>query len=140
MNHIDFNYWRRRHEEDYPEDVRGKYPIFIDAYGKEQKEKSPYFETMSEVLRERGYFLKAEFVSICLWKTIRQQNAYEKNSEGKIKTCTQKAINASTDQDKINYRSFIEEIREIAKKNNQTPRQVEMALWKFDKEKGTKKE
>ncbi len=35
------------------------------------------------------------------------------------------------------YRSFIEEIRGIAKENNKTPRQVEMALWKFDKEKGT---
>jgi len=202
MNHIDFNYWRRRYEEDYPKDVSDRYPIFKDAYDKEQREKSPYFETMSKVLRGRGYFLKLEFVSICLWKTTRQKKAYEENSEEEIKTYTQKAINASTDRDKIEslinlngvgipvasailtvidparycvidfrawrtlkwlqginfsfyenyskflddyrnygtlriYHSFIEEIREIAKKNNQTPRQVEMALWKFDKEKGT---
>lgn len=202
MNHIDFNYWRRRYEEDYPKDVSDRYPIFKDAYDKEQREKSPYFETMSEVLRRRGYLLKDEFKSICLWKTTRQKKAYEEDSEEEIKTYTQKAINASTDKDKVEslinlngvgipvasailtvidpakycvidfrawralkwlqginfssyenyskflddyrnygtlriYRSFIEEIRGIAKKNNQTPRQVEMALWKFDKEKGT---
>jgi hypothetical protein len=33
MNYIDFKYWTRRYEEDYPEDVRGKYPIFKDACG-----------------------------------------------------------------------------------------------------------
>ncbi|HDN73942.1 MAG TPA: hypothetical protein ENG16_02825 [Archaeoglobus sp.] len=86
MNHIDFNYWRRRYEEDYPKDVSDRYPIFKDAYDKEQREKSPYFETMSKVLRGRGYFLKLEFVSICLWKTTRQKKAYEENSEEEIKT------------------------------------------------------
>jgi len=38
------------------------------------------------------------------------------------------------------YLSYLQQLRSIAEKHDRTARQLEMALWKFDKMKGLKEE
>ena len=34
LSNIDFDYWARKYEEDYADDIKGYYPKFIDESGK----------------------------------------------------------------------------------------------------------
>ena len=205
---IDLRYWMKKYEEDYPMETAGNYPIFVDEKGVGHEEKSPYFESMSAMLRKRGYLLKKEFVSIGKWKTVRQRRRYENNCDEEVERITKKALIAPR-KDKvkilaqlegvgipvasailtvvypkeycvIDYRTwrvllwldmltkkpsfqfglykeysefldkygqygtintylyFLEQLKKIGEKRNMTPRQVEMAFWKFDELKGVK--
>ena len=205
---IDLRYWSKKYEDDYPRETVGNYPIFVDEKGVKHEEKSPYFETMSRVLQQRGYLLKLEFVSIGKWKTRRQTPRYEKNEAEGVKNATMKAMKASQNKKlqilrKLNgvevpvasailtviypekycvidyrtwralhwlrilatkgqftldsyreyadfldtckrygkiasYHGFLNTLRAIGAERDMTPRQVEMALWKFDQKKGEK--
>ncbi len=86
---MDFESWAKKYEDEYRNEEN---PIKEDL-----KEKSPYFESISEVLQKRGYLLKDEFVSICKWKTERQTNNYQKNSKEDIEKITKEAISKHQD-------------------------------------------
>jgi len=203
---FDFLYWMKKYAEDYPRDVDGKFPIYIDEQGHEHEERSPYFETISKVFQRRGHLLRQEFVSIGIWKTERQTKRYKNNSEEDVESITKKAM-AASDRDKVSilldlegvgvpvassvltmtnpkeyciidyrtqrallwlkkvagncciafvsygeysdfldscdaygtvraYYDFRDDVKKIGMKKQMTPRQVEMALWKFDEMKG----
>ena len=204
---IDFRFWMNQYAKDYPRDAEGKYPIFVDEKGVEHEEKSPYFETISKVLRKRGYLLKKEFVSIGNWKAERQKSRYESNTDEDVRNITKEMFEAA-DRDKVKildhfegvgipvasailtivypkeyciidyrtwrtllwlralaaktfftsfreysdfldtydayartckrYYTFRDTLKTIGEKRGMTPRQVEMAVWKFDKMKGEK--
>ena len=206
MEKFDFLYWMKKSAVDYPTDVDGKFPIYIDEQGHEHEEISPYFETISKVFQRRGHLLKQEFVSIGVWKTERQTKRYRNNSQEDVTSITRKAI-AASDKDKVRillglegvgvpvassvltmtnpreyciidyraqrallwlkkvagncritfvsyreysdfldscgaygtvraYYDFRDDVKKIGMKKHMTPRQVEMALWKFDEMKG----
>jgi len=209
---FDLDYWIKAYENSYPDDVEGKYPVYIDKNRVEKEEKSPYFETMSQIVLTRGFLLKKEFVSIGKWKTIRQIHNYKANEEetvsnvtrqvlkerdiskqirlltkGKLKGvkipvasailtivfpkefciidyrawralkwlrkghANQLVLNSYNEYsiflDSLNeyksmkgYLSYLQQLRSIAEKHDRTARQLEMALWKFDKMKGLKEE
>ena len=87
---IDFERWAEEYERNYRENnVSIQYR---DNNGKIANETSPYFKLISQVLRERGLLLKEEFISICEWKTRRQRNRYQKNSEEDIRRITTTVI------------------------------------------------
>ena len=98
---FDLEYWIKRYETAYPDDVAGKYPRFIDDDGVEREEKSPYFETMSKVLVKRGFLYKKEFVNIGRWKSHRQINNYELNDEETVKRITKQVLKEEDDTKKI---------------------------------------
>lgn len=196
LSNIDFDYWARRYEEDYADDIKGDYPKFIDESGKEHIEESPYFATISESLQRRGHIRKPEFLSMARWKTRRQWRRYKANTDEEIQMATKWAMVVPTDRLKLailttlngigvpvasavltmiysdkycvidfrtwgalkhlssapgseypkrpksfeystinSYLSFLDKIRKIAKERGTTPRKIEMAMWKFDKEK-----
>jgi hypothetical protein len=209
---FDSDYWTKRYESDYPIDTNGVYPKYIDENGVEREEKSPYFETMSKTLVARGFLLKKEFVSIGRWKTPRQINNYEANSEETVGKITSQVLKEKSETKQIRlltkgalrgvkipvasailtvvypkeyciidyrasralrwlqrgsknqltfnsyreysdfldslddytslkgYLRFLNQLRSITVKHNGTPRQLEMALWKFDQMKGMKQE
>lgn len=95
---FDISYWTKKYEDDYLTDQGGNFPVFFDDEGVVHKEKSPYFETMSEVLQKRGYLLKREFVSIGKWKTMRQSSRYEQNISEEVQKLTREAINAPEEE------------------------------------------
>jgi hypothetical protein len=203
---FDFVYWTKKYAEDYPTDVEGRFPIYVDEQGREHEERSPYFETISKVLQRRGHLLKQEFVSIGMWKTERQTKRYRNNSDEDVESITKEAI-AASDKDKVRilldlegvgvpvassvltmtspreyciidyravrallwlkkmegnrcitfvsygeysdfldscgaygtvraYYDFRNDMKNIGTQKHMTPRQVEMALWKFDEMKG----
>jgi hypothetical protein len=92
---INIEKWSKVYERDYFSDCGEgeRFPIFV-ANGKKQRDSSPYFTKSSRVYRKRGYLTKPEFVSIGIWKSIRQVNNYYANSKEIIKDTTQRAISA----------------------------------------------
>ena len=62
---IDFHYWTKKYEEDYPKEVN-QYPIFFNENNIEQEEKSPYFDSFSKAIIKRGYWNKeSSLVYVC---------------------------------------------------------------------------
>ena len=86
---IDIKKWLNKYEEYYKRN--GFYIEYMDdnVY---KKEYSPYFESASTVFRRRKYLFKKEFISICEWKTRRQRNRYQENSEADIVRITTEVI------------------------------------------------
>ncbi len=81
-----FERWAGEYEKNYRKDnVSIQYR---SNDGRITNEYSPYFESISKILRDRGYLLGEEFISICEWKTRRQRNRYQENSEEDIKHIT----------------------------------------------------
>jgi hypothetical protein len=99
---IDFRYWKQKYEDDYQKDVDGKWPIFINEEAIEYEERSPYFETMSNVLQKRGYLLKKEFMTIGKWKTERQIKSYKKNTDYGVENLTKEALKVP-DPEKLRF-------------------------------------
>jgi len=209
---FDIDYWTKRYESDYPIDTGQVYPKYFDENGVEREEKSPYFGMMSKTLVARGFLLKKEFVSIGRWKSHRQINNYEANSEETVRRVTSQVLREASETKRIKaltegtlrgvkipvasailtivypneyciidyrawralrwfqkgakdqltfssykeysdfldslrdytslkvYLRFLKQLRSITAKYNRTPRQLEMALWKFDQMKGMKPE
>lgn len=208
---FELNYWLKKYETDYPSDTGGVYPTYLDKNGILREEKSPYFETMSNLLATRGFLFKTEFVSIGRWKAHRQINNYQANSEEQVKKITHQVLaekdegkqvkllicgelkgvkipvasailtiiypekycitdyrawralkwwqNVSNDGhlvlsgyekycdyvDSLNvydtlqsYMWYLKSLRSLSAGQKKTPRQFEMALWKFDEMKGVK--
>lgn len=87
---INFERLAEEYERNYREDN-----IIIqyrNNNGEIVSEHSPYFESISQVLQRRGFLLKEEFISICEWKTRRQRNRYQENSEEDIRNITAAVI------------------------------------------------
>ncbi|HOK56681.1 MAG TPA: hypothetical protein PLF90_05065 [bacterium] len=88
---IDFNEWAAEYERNYRrKNISIQY--YIDGNGEIAHEYSPYFESISQVLQQRGFLSKKEFISICEWKTKRQKNRYQENSEEDIMEITNVVI------------------------------------------------
>lgn len=100
---IDLAYWAKLYEKQYYEEKKktGRYPIYIDDFGKHQTEKSPYFETISKIFQKRGYLKKQEFISIGDWKTTRQRKRYKANDKNDVEEITQRAIHLDGDENKV---------------------------------------
>ena len=86
---INIRKWLNKYEEHYKRN--GFYIEYIDN-NVNKKEYSPTFESASAVFRRRGFLFKKEFISICEWKTTRQRNKYQENSEADIVKITTEVI------------------------------------------------
>lgn len=52
-------------------------------------------------IKERGYLLKKEFLDICLWKSRRRKDLYEKNSDEEIENASKNCFKLETELEKI---------------------------------------
>lgn len=92
---IDFRRWEEKYAINYRQsNVSIQYR---DEKGEIANEYSPYFESISQVLQRRGFLLKEEFISICEWKSRRQRNKYQENSEKEVKKITAAVISIHPD-------------------------------------------
>lgn len=93
-----FDNWFNKAKEDYKSKKTG-FPIFLNEDGEQIIGKSITFELISKkyFTRDPKGLKKAEFISICKWKTPRQERKYEDNSEDLIREITQE-IMSSTDE------------------------------------------
>ena len=54
-----------------------------------------------EGVRERGYFIKEEFLKMAMWKSARPRHQYLKNSEEEIVSVSRKLFSAESERKKI---------------------------------------
>lgn len=78
-------------------------PIFINEDGTVFEEKSLIFESISKKLlsRDPKYIKKEEFLSIGKWKTPRQEQNLNENTEDLVREVSQEVMRASDDKKKM---------------------------------------
>ena len=62
-------------------------------------------------VRQRGYFLKAEFLDVCRWKTRRSQSRCQKNSEDFIREITSIAFSTQSEQLRIQILTLLQGVQ-----------------------------
>ena len=92
---FDVDYWKKRFLRNYDDDI----VYFIDD--KKDFDRSPLFESASEVFNDRGYLKKEEFISIGVLRAPRARKWFMENSEEEIRDISKKIINENSTEEMI---------------------------------------
>jgi hypothetical protein len=66
---------------------------------------------LAPIIRERGYFTKPEFESICHWKTPRSQRRVASNSAEYIEAVTRTALSTGSEQLRVEVLTLLSGVR-----------------------------
>ena len=73
----------------------------LDLSHKEQEFESQLETEISSKIKERGYYLKKEFLAIALWKSPRPRRRYKSNPPDLVEEVTRLALSAKAEQLRI---------------------------------------
>ena len=102
---LDFDSYFLKAKEDYNEETRkkiNKYPKYYEEKTLKD-EKDILFENISKIFQKRGYLSREEFISIGIWKTLRQKSNFEaiENSDEIVRRITKEVIKSEGNKMKI---------------------------------------
>jgi hypothetical protein len=142
----------------YKEQNHEEWVEYVDEEGEEKKDRHE-FGMMSSDIQSKGYLNKKEFIQVGVWKSSRNEYLYRENSNKEIRDRTREALNADDLEEKIGaltvlngvfyrylrtfrrygnstdaYEYYLDKVRQLAQSNDLIPREVDMALWQYDKE------
>jgi hypothetical protein len=80
--------------------------LTMELTTKEHNSTNAIISSVCEVKR-RGFFNKEQFLKMGIWKSPRPKKWYESNDENKIIKISRQALNASKEEDKIEYLTLL---------------------------------